>query len=151
MHSLVRRFIKTAVAFLAVGLAIGTWMVIQREIYLRYPDQYATSAHTHAIFVGFVMMMILGVALWLFPKPERGDQRYDPKLASAAYWLLTIGTSVRVATELGRQYSAAYWLRWSGVIASFCQLAGIALFFFTMWSRIRSAGSHVREAKGERF
>lgn len=151
MHSLVRRFIKTAIAFLAAGLAIGAWMVIQREIYLRYPSQYATSAHTHAIFVGFVMMMILGVALWLFPKPERGDLRYDPKLASIAYWLLTIGTSVRVVTELGRLSSAAYWLRWSVVIASFCQLAGIAVFFFTMWSRIRSAGSHVREAKGERF
>lgn len=37
------------------------------------------------------------------------------------------------------------------VIAGFAQIGGIALFFFTMWSRIRPAGSQSREAKGEKF
>jgi len=151
MHSLVRRFVKTAIVFLAVGLLIGTRMVVQREIFSRYPTEYDVSAHTHAILVGFVMMMILGVALWLFPRAERGDQRYDPDLASAAYWLVTVGTAARVVAELARSYSTSYWLRWTVVAASLAQLAGIGVFFFTMWPRIRSAGSHVREAKGEKF
>jgi heme/copper-type cytochrome/quinol oxidase subunit 1 len=55
------------------------------------------SAHTHAILVGFVMMTILGVALWLFPRAERGEQRYDARLAAAAYWLLTTGSHIREA------------------------------------------------------
>ena len=151
MHSLVRRFVKTAIVFLAVGLLIGTRMVVQREIFSTYPTEYDVSAHTHAILVGFVMMMILGVALWLFPRAERGDQRYDPDLASAAYWLVTVGTAARVVAELARSYSTSYWLRWTVVAASLAQLAGIGVFFFTMWPRIRSAGSHVREAKGEKF
>jgi len=151
VHSLVRRYIKTAIAFLVLGLAIGTRILIRREIYLRPPDLYEVSAHTHAILVGFVMMMILGVALWLFPRAERGEQQYDPRLATAAYWLLTIGTAVRVASELARAYSAALWLRSIVVTGGLAQFAGIALFFFTMWPRIRSAGSHIREAKGEKF
>jgi heme/copper-type cytochrome/quinol oxidase subunit 1 len=151
VHSLVRRYIKTAIAFLVLGLAIGTRILIRREIFLRPPDLYEVSAHTHAILVGFVMMMILGVALWLFPRAERGEQQYDPRLATAAYWLLTIGTAVRVASELARAYSAALWLRSIVVTGGLAQFAGIALFFFTMWPRIRSAGSHIREAKGEKF
>ena len=151
MHSLVRRFIKTAVAFLVLGLAIGTWTLVRREVFLRPPNPYEVSAHTHAILVGFVMMMILGVALWLFPRAERGEQQYDPRLAAAAYWLITIGTAARIASELARTGSTAAWLRSIVVMGGLAQLAGIVLFFFTMWPRIRAAGSHIREAKGERF
>jgi heme/copper-type cytochrome/quinol oxidase subunit 1 len=151
VHSLVRRYIKTAVAFLVLGLAIGTRTLIRREMFLRPPNPYEVSAHTHAILVGFVMMMILGVALWLFPRAERGERRYDPRIAAAAYWLLTIGTGARIAGELARTGSAAVWLRSTVVIGGLAQFAGIVLFFFTMWPRIRSAGSHVREAKGEKF
>jgi hypothetical protein len=31
------------------------------------------------------------------------------------------------------------------------QIAGLALYFHTMWPRIRSVGSHLREEKGEKF
>ena len=151
MYSLVRRFLKTAIAFLGVGLAIGAWMMVRRELWSRYPTPYEISAHTHAILVGFVMMMILGVALWLFPRPEKGDARYDPRAAEAAYWLVTLGTAGRVLAELLRPTIDASWLRWVVVLTGLAQVAGIGLFFFTMWSRIRPVGSQVREAKGERF
>ena len=151
MHGLVRRYIKTAIIFLVAGLAIGGWMIARRELGGRAPSEYVVSAHTHAIFVGFVMMMILGVALWLFPRPEKGDTRYSPALAGAAYWLLTVSTSLRVIGELLRDASDAGWLRWTVVLTGFVQIAGFLLFFYTMWSRIRAVGSQAREAKGERF
>lgn len=151
MHSLVRRYIKTAVVFLFVGLAIGGWMIARRELWLRGATPYEVSAHTHAIFVGFVMMMILGVALWLFPRPDKDDRRYRPALAEAAYWMLAAGTGARVAGELLRQVNGALWLRVGVVSSGVVQIAGLALFFFTMWSRIRGVGSQGREARGERF
>jgi len=151
MHSLVRRYIKTAVGFLFVGLAIGGWMILRRELWNQYPTPYEISAHTHAIFVGFVMMMILGVALWLFPRPDRADTRYRPALADAAYWLLVVGTATRIAGELLRQWSSDLWLRAAVACSGLLQIAGMALFFFTMWSRIRAVGSRDREARGERF
>ena len=151
MYSLVRRFLKTGVGFLAVGLALGGWMMVRRELYDRYPTPYEVSAHTHAIFVGFVMMMILGVALWLFPRPEKGDARYSPRAAEAAYWLVALGTGGRMAGELLRLAVAAPWLRWAVVLCGLAQIAGVGLFFYTMWSRIRPVGSQTREAKGERF
>ena len=151
MYSLVRRFIKTAVAFLAVGVALGTWMLVRRELYGVYPSPYETSAHTHVIFVGFVMMMILGVALWLFPRPEKGDTRYDPRAAELAYWLVTVGTGGRVAGELLRTNADAAALRWLVVLAGLAQGAGLLAFFATMWTRIRPLGSKAREARGERF
>ena len=151
MHTLVRRYLKTAILFLGIGLAIGAWMLVRRELAGRFPAPYEVSAHTHAIVVGFVMMMILGVALWLFPRPAQDDARYSPRAAEVSYWLLAAGTGVRVAGELLRPLVDDAWLRWAVVLAGLAQVAGIGLFFFTMWSRIRPVGSQVREAKGERF
>lgn len=151
MHSLVRRYIKTAIVFLFVGLAIGGWMMTDRELGSRFPNEYVISAHTHALFVGFVMMMILGVALWLFPRPDKADTRYRPALAETAYYLLTAGTAARIAGELARTASGAIWLRVLVLLSGWIQIAGFAVFFYTMWSRVRSVGSAARESKGERF
>ena len=126
-------------------------MVVQRELIGTYSSPYVVSAHTHAILVGFVMMMILGVALWLFPRPDKSDERYQPRVADVAYWLLTIGTATRIAGELSRIELESLPLRWIVVLASFAQIAGIGLFFYTMWSRIRPVGSRAREERGERF
>jgi cbb3-type cytochrome oxidase subunit 1 len=151
VYSLVRRYIKTAIGFLLIGLGIGGWMIVRRELLGRPATSYEMSAHTHAIFVGFVMMMICGVALWLFPRPDKNDRRYRPALAEAAYWMLTVGTVMRVVGELVRQRTNAQWLRLAIVAGGLLQIVGLAVFFYTMWSRIRAVGSQAREARGERF
>jgi cbb3-type cytochrome oxidase subunit 1 len=151
VYTLVRRYIKTAIAFLGVGILLGGWMLVRRELEGIAPTAYETSAHTHALFVGFVIEMILGVALWLFPRPHKDDTRYSPRAAEAAYWLLTAGTAARVAGEIARDSFDGIALRWTVVCSGLAQIAGIALFFFTMWSRIRAVGSQSREATGERF
>lgn len=151
MFTLVRRYLRTAIGFLLFGLLLGTWMIARRELLGTFPSAYETSAHTHAILVGFVMLMIQGVALWLFPRPASGDDRYRPALAELAYWLVVLGTAARIAGELARHASSAAPLRWTIVLAGVAQGAGIALFFYNMLSRIRPVGSAAREAKGERF
>jgi cbb3-type cytochrome oxidase subunit 1 len=129
----------------------GGWMLARRELGGVFPGPYTVSAHTHAILVGFVMMMILGVALWLFPRPDQSDDRYRPALAEASYWMLTVGSTVRVLGELLRPGLSAGWLRWAVLLGGLLQVAGLAVFFSNMWSRIRAAGSAAREARGERF
>jgi heme/copper-type cytochrome/quinol oxidase subunit 1 len=151
VHTQVRRFIKTAIAFLGLGLAIGVWLLVRRELTGQHPNPYETSAHTHALLVGFVMEMILGVALWLFPRPDKTDTRYSPLLTTIAYWALTAGTLVRVVAELLRAQGPRPELAAAIIAGGIAQTSAILLFFYTMWSRIRPLGSRVREAAGERF
>lgn len=151
MYTLVRRFIKTGIAFLAVGLAMGLYMLVQREILGVWAHPSLKSAHAHAVFVGFVMFLILGVALWLFPRAEKGDTRYRPERAELAYWVLTLATAARIVAESARAWAEAPWIGWVVVAGGAGQVLGFAIYFHTMWSRIRPVGSHLREAKGERF
>ncbi len=151
MYTLVRRFIKTGVAFLFLGLLTGLWMLVRREVYGVFPNPYVVSAHTHAVFVGFVMFLILGVALWLFPRAPKDDTRYRPERAEAAYWILLVATLVRYVGELGQAAGRSPGVGWVVVAAGVGQILGLAVYFWTMWPRIRPVGSHIREAKGERF
>ncbi len=137
MSPLVRRFLKTAILFLLFGIGLGVYMLVRRELDGVWPSPWWISAHTHALLVGFVMMMILGVALWMFPRPARDDPRFDPRLAEAAYWFLSVGTAARVAGELMRPTIAAAGIRWTIVAGGAAQALGLAFFFWTMWSRIR--------------
>jgi len=151
MYTLVRRFIKTGIAFLFLGLAIGSWMIVQRELMGEWPNPYLASAHAHAIQVGFVMFLILGVALWLFPRPAKDDKRYRPERAEAAYWILTVATLLRVGSEVTRVWWSGPALGWAVVGGGLGQVAGLGVYFWTVWGRIRPVGSHLREAKGEKF
>ena len=126
-------------------------MLVRRELGGVWPHPYLVSAHAHAIMAGFVLYLILGVALWLFPRAERDDTRYQPRRIEAAYWVLTAGTAVRVVAEASRAWFDQPWQSWSIVLGGLGQAIGMGIYFWTMWSRIRPVGSHLREARGERF
>ena len=151
MYTLVRRYIKTGIGFLAIGLAVGGYMLVRRELYGEWPNPYLVSAHAHAVLVGFVMFLILGVALWLFPRAKKEDERYRPARVEAAYWLLLTATGLRFLGEFAQAWNRPAWLGWVVVLGGLGQIAGLGLYFWTMWTRIRPVGSHIREAKGEKF
>jgi hypothetical protein len=151
MFTMVRVYIKTAIVFLIAGLLLGTVLLIRRELYGIWASGPLLSAHTHALLLGFGLFLIMGVALWLFPKPAADDQRYTPARIKTAYWLLMPATAIRFLSEIVRPLVAAEWLAWPIILTGLTQFSAIALYFYTMWGRIRAVGSHLREAKGERF
>ena len=130
---------------------LGVYRLGRRELLGEWPHPYLVSAHAHAVLVGFVMFLILGVALWLFPRAAKDDERYRPDRIAAAYWILALATGTRFVAEAARAWSPAYWLAWAVLLGGTGQAVGILVYFWTMWGRIRPVGSHLREAKGEQF
>jgi heme/copper-type cytochrome/quinol oxidase subunit 1 len=151
VYTLVRRFIKTGIVFLGVGIVLGVWMLVEREVRGNGIHPSLVSAHAHAVLSGFVMFLILGVALWLFPRAAKDDTRYAPERIAAAYWILTLGTAARLTVEIWRAWETAGWQGWVLLAGGTAQGVGLMLYFWTMWTRIRPVGSHLREARGERF
>ncbi|MDZ7373614.1 MAG: cbb3-type cytochrome c oxidase subunit I [candidate division KSB1 bacterium] len=150
MHTIVRRYIRTSVAFLIAGLIVGIWMEVARDVLGRYPDTDHITAHTHLILIGFVMGMILGVAQWMFPRPEPGS-RYSPNLAMAIYYLFTVSTSLRGLAEVLKPLLNVPWLGYLAMTGGAGQTVAFVLFFYNMWPRVRPLGSQFREARGEKF
>jgi cbb3-type cytochrome oxidase subunit 1 len=138
---LVRRYIKTSFVFLALGLVLGGWITVGEFVLGVYPPRLYITAHAHLLLVGFMLMIVMGVATWMFPRPARDDARYRPGLAEAVYWVMTVSTAVRAAAEILAPWSAGPVLRWIIALGGLGQLAGAALFVLNMWPRIRMPGS----------
>ena len=151
MFTTVRYFIKTSIIFLITGILTGLYMSLNKHLFYNGTLPELISAHTHIILVGSVMMMIMGVALWFFPRAEKNDKKYNPGLILFTYWVMTLSTASRFVFQI---ISAFTFIRFVDIgisIFSIFQVIAILLFFYAMWGRIRAVGSQYREAKGEKF
>src|SRR5712691_5087425 len=137
MTPLVRRYIKTSFVFLLSGLLLGTYIVVAQFLLDAYPPRPLITAHAHLLLVGFMLMMVMGVATWMFPRPAREDSRYRPELAEAVYWLMTAATAIRAGAEIAVALTGALGLRWLIAVGGLGQLAGATLFVLNMWWRVR--------------
>jgi uncharacterized protein involved in response to NO len=127
-------------------------MLVERYYFNQWPNPDLVSAHTHIILVGTVMMMIMGVALWFFPRPEKDDKFYKPDLILAVYYIITASTLIRFFSQVISAFVLpSDLLKFLLTISAIGQVLGIIIFFISMWGRIRSVGSHIRESKGEKF
>lgn len=151
MFTTVRYFVKTSITFLALGILTGLYMSISKNILEIGYGSEMLSAHTHVILVGSVMMMIMGVALWFFPRAEKTDKKYNPDLILVIYWLMTISTALRFFSQVALSFYFERWLSIVITITSSLQVVAMLLFFYSIWGRIRPVGSQHREAKGEKF
>jgi len=151
MFSTVRYFIKTSILFLIVGIFTGLYLSFSKYVWnIGYSPEIA-SAHTHLILVGSVMMMIMGVALWFFPRPTKDDKRYNHDLILITYWTMAISTALRFIFQVLLSFIYLKWISTGVTIFSTFQIIAIILFFYSIWGRIRSVGSYKREKDGEKF
>ncbi len=137
MPPLIRRYIKTSFVFLLAGLVLGAYIVVAQFVLGAYPSRLFITAHVHLLLVGFMLMIVMGVATWMFPRPARDDARYRPELAEAVYWVMTLTTAGRAVAEILTAFSASPTLRIAIALGGLGQVAGTLLFVVNMWPRVR--------------
>jgi cbb3-type cytochrome oxidase subunit 1 len=137
MPPLIRRYIKTSFVFLLAGLLLGGWIIVRQFVFGAYPPRLIVTAHVHLLLVGFMLMVVMGVATWMFPRPARDDARYRPELAEAVYWTMTAATVLRAASEIAGSFTPAPAWRLAIAAGGLGQLVATALFVVNMWTRVR--------------
>jgi len=135
--SLTRRYIKTSFVFLVAGLLIGAYVSIGQLVLGGYPPRLFITAHVHLLLVGFMLMIVMGVATWMFPRPARDDVAYRPELAETVYWVMTIATTLRAVAEMLAPFWTSSALRLAIALGGLGQVAGTLLFVVNMWTRVR--------------
>ncbi len=151
MHTIVRYYIRSSIFFLVCGLVLGFYFLLDTYwFHAGYPSLWVT-AHVHVVLIGFVMMMIFGVAQWMFPRPPKEETRYSPVRALVIFYLLFFATALRFLLEISSRWLALKFVDLGIVVAGAGQILALILFFWNMWTRIRPMGSEIREQAGERF
>ena len=135
-----RLFIKTALVYLVLGVMAGAWMLL-RQAGAPLPEvTNLPTVHIHLLGLGFFMMMVCGVALWMFPRKSgesRQEAARDP-LAWTTYYLITIGLAVRCLALLLPTFLGNVVLGISAVV----QFAGVASFAIAIWPRVYLPGGN---------
>ena len=97
------------------------------------------TVHVHIILFGFLMSLIFGVAIWMFPR-TKDKTSYSPKIAETVYWLLTLGTTVRAVLEIAAIFFTSKIISIFIVLAGAAQLLSGILFVYNIWSRVKPVG-----------
>lgn len=87
MEWFVRAFIKASLAWLAAGVTLGVAMAIVPQWMIVRP------AHMHMNLLGFVAMMIFGVAYHVIPR-FTGHELHSRRLAAVHWWLANVGLAL---------------------------------------------------------
>ena len=90
MDWFVRAFLRASLAWLALGVTLGVAMAVHPAWLLYRP------AHLHMNLIGFVTMMIFGVAYHVVPR-FTGRSLHSRALAGAQFWMCNAGLAAMVA------------------------------------------------------
>ena len=128
MDWFVRRFLKASLAWLALGVSLGIAMAIVPRL-----SVYRT-AHMHMNLLGFVSMMIFGVAYHVIPR-FTGHPLHSRTLAGTNWWTSNVG----LALFVGGLALRANGVAWGELPIGFGALgaaAGAYMFVYNLWRTI---------------
>jgi cbb3-type cytochrome oxidase subunit 1 len=140
MDPFIRSFLRSSLAWLALGVTLGVAMAV-------YPAWIAyRPAHLHMNLVGFVGMMIFGVAYHVLPR-FAGRPLHSRPLAAGHWWVANLGLAAMVAGFALRVHgsSAGTSLLAAGGLAG---ALGAYAFAYNIWRTMGSADEPLRHALG---
>jgi hypothetical protein len=134
-----RIFVKTSLISLILAFVWGAAMAIAESAAIPINPIWAVE-HAHLAFVGWLVNVVIGIALWLLPLARdvypATAGRYPPKMPFVMYGLLNGGLMLRIASE--PFVSAGVIARATLIVGSLAQVAAIALFTIVAWRRVRA-------------
>jgi hypothetical protein len=128
--------VRAALAYLVGGMAMGSWMLLLEARRGYGPGAPWPTLHAHVLLVGFLLLLVFGVAFWMFPKVS--GQRPGRESGWVAFGLLNAGLLLRVLAQpfAVEPDAAPAWDVLLGIAAVLPALAAVA-FAIAILPRVR--------------
>lgn len=141
MDPFVRRFIRASLAWFGLGTALGLAMALHPAWVIYRP------AHVHLNLVGFVVMMIFGVAYHVMPR-FAANPLYSPRLADLNWWAANLGLAAMTGGFLLRPH-----LSWGMALLAgggALETAAAWMFIWNIWCTLnaRRASPAIETVRG---
>ncbi len=133
MEPFVRNFVRSSLVWLGTGVLLGVWMVVAPMQAMIYRP-----AHMHANLLGFVSMMIFGVAYHVVPRFS-GAPLHSRTVAGVHLWIANVGLLGMVGGFLTRPTLPALGAS-ALVIGAVASATGAFLFIGNIWQTLGRTG-----------
>jgi cbb3-type cytochrome oxidase subunit 1 len=134
MDVFVKAFLKASLAWLALGVTLGVGMAVHPAWLVYRP------AHVHMNLLGFVTMMIYGVAYHVIPRFS-GHALHSRRLAIGQWWVSNVGLALMVAGFVTRVHGFALATAMLGAGGSLAALGAYG-FVFNVWRTMDGHPAH---------
>jgi len=128
MEWFVKAFVKASLAWLSLGVTLGVAMAAHPAWTVYRP------AHAHMVLLGFVTMMIYGVAYHVIPR-FTGHSLYSRRLAGTHWWISNAGLALMAAGFAVAPHAGRASRPLLGVGAALSAAGGLA-FIVNLWITI---------------
>lgn len=136
-----RLFVKASLLWLLAAFVLGGMLLTAKATgHLLTPS--LGIVHAHMAFVGWLVNLVIGIALWLLPvnreafPNNRG--RYPIAAVRWCFSLLNAGLAVRLIAEPAiDRYGPAVLPSTALIVSALAQIAAIAIFAAIAWRRVR--------------
>lgn len=128
MEWFVRLFLKSALVALGLGIIMGSWMAISPGAIIYRP------AHVHLNLLGFVSMVIYGVAYHVIPR-FTGHPLHSRAMAGVHWWCANVGLALLIAGFLCAPHMPSISPVLLAVGAAVAG-TGAFLFIYNLWRTI---------------
>jgi len=129
MDAYVRNMIRSSLVWLGIGVLVGLSMGIWPANHILYKP-----GHAHANLLGFVSMMIFGVAYHVMPRFS-GRALHNVKLARWHVWIANVGLALQFTGFVLRPH----WREVGtlGIVIGGCISAvGAFMFIYNIWRTV---------------
>lgn|SRR5512147_298745 len=131
-------FLKASLSWLGLGVTLGLLMALRPTMIIYRP------AHMHMNLLGFVTMMIYGIAYHVLPR-FTGNPLHSRTIAGVHFWVSNVGLLLMVAGWIVRPWNEAAGWSTLGTGAVLSAL-GAYLFIYNLWRTLDANASARRTA-----
>jgi hypothetical protein len=129
------KFIRVGYAWLGLSaLMLASFSAL--AIAGRDMDHALVGAYRHALTVGFITTIMVGMATRIVPV-FRGVPLHSARLREWTFWLLFVGNLVRVVFQSLSAAGGPSWLRIAG-FSGLLELAALLLFAWNLWRTVNA-------------
>jgi len=128
-------FIKLGYGWFLVSVAMILGGDIYQSLAAHPPAHAFVGAYRHALTVGFISTIMLGVAYRILPV-FNGTELYSPKAMRASFYLIAVGNAMRVIFQSATMTGIKAFYIPMGA-SGWLELTALALFSWNIWKSIK--------------
>jgi uncharacterized protein involved in response to NO len=127
------RFVRAAYFWLLAASSLNFAYSLSALAGRPAPHAFVASYH-HALTVGFISMMILGMSMRLVPA-FIGTMNRQTGLAAALFVLINLGNTMRVVSEaMAHRYGGGFFAAMG--LSGFIEVVGLSLYAIALWKAL---------------
>ncbi len=130
MPRLSQWYVRTALAYLALGFTFGALMLANKGLNFEPAMWRLLPAHIELMLMGWTLQLALGMAFWMLPRFWEGSPRGNESGAWIAYFLLNVGLWLVILQAV------FLWPSWLVFVGRATEAGAAVAFGLHIWRRI---------------